>query len=63
MNSPIWSALYFGGLAVILAVSAGMPEWVVVVATLVVLAVYGLHLRLALRMLDEWYERIDRDAG
>ena len=62
MSSPIWSALYFGGLAVIIAVSE-LPSWAVVAATFAVLAGYGLHLRYALLMLDDFYERADRDAG
>ena len=62
MNSPIWSALYYGGVAVIVAVSR-LPGWVMVFATVAVWGVYGLHLRFALRMLDDWYARVDRDAG
>ncbi len=63
MNSPIWSAALYSGVAVVLAVDVALPGWLGWVAAVVVLVGDVVVFRQEWRAIDRWYERVDRDAG
>ena len=62
MSDPIWTAAKFVGLAVIIAVGVAFPWWSVYVVLLVILGGYVWLFRVNMRVIDEWYEKADRDG-
>ncbi len=62
-SGGLWSGLYYAGIAMVIAVDVAFPGWAVVSALLIVLAGYGWLYRKSMQAIDEWYERVDRDAG
>jgi len=57
-----WTAAKYFGWAVIIAVAAAFPDWVVIAVGVVIVGGFVWLYRLHMRIIDDFYENADRDS-